>query len=145
IDYVVTKVPRFTFEKFSGTEALLTTSMKSVGVAMSIGRSFAESVQKELRSMETGLTGLNEIALPGGSSPVTMRAALAQTTTDRTLVFAQASRHGMSVEEVKDLCKGDPWFLREIRRIVAAEAELAAGGLPDDAEGLLRLKKLGFY
>ncbi len=144
IDYVVTKMPRFTFEKFPGTEALLTTSMKSVGEAMSIGRSFAESVQKALRSMETGLTGFNEVELPGGTSPDALRAALARPTPDRMLVIAQAFRHGMSVEEVHGLSKFDPWFLREIRKIVEAEAGLRANGMPADAKGMLQLKKLGF-
>ncbi len=144
IDYVVTKMPRFTFEKFPGAAALLTTSMKSVGEAMSIGRNFAESVQKALRSMETGLTGFNEIEIPGGSSPDALRAALARPTPDRMLVIAQAFRHGMSVEEIHALCRFDPWFLREIRHIVEVEAEVRADGLPRDPRGLLRLKKLGF-
>src|SRR5271170_1345672 len=90
IDYIVTKMPRFTFEKFPGAEPLLSTSMKSVGEAMAIGRSFAESVQKALRSLETGLTGFNEIAIPGGASKDAVRAALAQPTPDRILVIAQA-------------------------------------------------------
>ncbi|GIK99215.1 MAG: carbamoyl-phosphate synthase (glutamine-hydrolyzing) [Alphaproteobacteria bacterium] len=144
IDYVVTKMPRFTFEKFPGAEALLTTSMKSVGEAMSIGRSFAESVQKALRSMETGLTGFNEIEMPGGTSPDALRAALARPTPDRILVIAQAFRHGMGVDEIHALSKYDPWFLREIRKIVDAEAEVTADGLPGDAKGMTRLKKMGF-
>ena len=144
IDYVVTKMPRFTFEKFPGAEALLTTSMKSVGEAMSIGRSFAESVQKALRSMETGLTGFNEVDVPGGASPDALRAALARPTPDRLLVIAQAFRHGMSVEEVHGLSKFDPWFLREIQKIVDAESGIRASGLPADTKGLLRLKKMGF-
>ena len=144
IDYVVTKMPRFTFEKFPGAEALLTTSMKSVGEAMSIGRSFAESVQKALRSMETGLTGFNEIEMPGGTSPDALRAALARPTPDRILVIAQAFRHGMGVDEIHALSKYDPWFLREIRKIVDAEAEVRADGLPGDAKRMTRLKKMGF-
>src|SRR5215470_13027020 len=144
IDYVVTKMPRFTFEKFPGAEATLTTSMKSVGEAMSVGRSFAESVQKALRSMETGLTGFDEVDIPGGDDPNTLRAALAKPTPDRLLVIAQALRLGMAVEEIQAICKYDPWFLREIKRVVDAEQQLRALGLPTDADGLLRLKKLGF-
>ncbi|MEX1204303.1 MAG: carbamoyl-phosphate synthase large subunit, partial [Dongiaceae bacterium] len=144
IDYVVTKMPRFTFEKFPGAEALLTTSMKSVGEAMAIGRSFAESMQKALRSMETGLTGFNEVDIPGGTEANAVRAALARPTPDRLLVIAQALRLGMSVEDIHAVCKYDPWFLREIRRVVETEAAVRANGLPTDAAGLLRLKKLGF-
>src|SRR5512135_635524 len=110
IDYVVTKMPRFTFEKFPGAEPILTTSMKSVGEAMAIGRTFAESVQKALRSMETGLTGFDEIDLPDDKDA--MRAALARATPDRLRVAAQAMRNGMSVEEVAEIAKYDPWFLR---------------------------------
>jgi carbamoyl-phosphate synthase large subunit len=116
IDYVVTKMPRFTFEKFPGTEPLLTTSMKSVGEAMSAGRSFAESVQKALRSMETGLTGFNEVEILSGHDRNRLRAALARPTPDRLLVIAQALRLGMSIEEIQAICKYDPWFLREIKR-----------------------------
>jgi carbamoyl-phosphate synthase large subunit len=144
IDYVVTKMPRFTFEKFPGAEASLTTSMKSVGEAMSVGRSFAESVQKALRSMETGLTGFDEIDIPGGDDPNTMRAALAKPTPDRLLVIAQALRLGMPIDEIQAICKYDPWFLREIKRVVDAESGVRTIGLPKDPAGLLRLKKLGF-
>jgi carbamoyl-phosphate synthase large subunit len=147
IDYVVTKMPRFTFEKFPGAEALLTTSMKSVGEAMAIGRNFAESLQKALRSMETGLTGLNEIDIPGaseGGNKDTMRAALARPTPDRLLVIAQAFRFGLTVEEIHRACRYDRWFLREIEKLVEAEEAVQAGGLPATREGLLRLKKLGF-
>src|SRR5437773_4985459 len=104
IDYIVVKIPRFTFEKFPGAEPLLTTSMKSVGEAMSIGRSFAESVQKALRSMEIGLTGLNEVEIPGGSDPDSIRAELARPTPDRLLVIAQALRLGLDVAEIHAVC-----------------------------------------
>ncbi len=146
IDYVVTKMPRFTFEKFPGAEPLLSTSMKSVGEAMSIGRCFAESVQKALRSMETGLTGFNEVEIPGAASgdKNAIRAALARPTPDRLLVIAQAYRLGLTTDEIHHACKYDPWFLEEVRAIVAAEAAVRADGLPSDAAGLLRLKKLGF-
>ncbi len=147
IDYVVTKVPRFTFEKFPGTEPLLTTSMKSVGEAMAIGRTFAESLQKALCSLETGLTGLNEVEVPGytpGGDTAPLRAALARATPDRLLVIAQALRAGLSVDEVCAACRYDRWFVRQIADLVAAEAEVRAAGLPGDAPGLLRLKKMGF-
>ncbi|HEX9648252.1 MAG TPA: carbamoyl-phosphate synthase large subunit [Alphaproteobacteria bacterium] len=147
IDYVVTKVPRFTFEKFPGTEPLLTTAMKSVGEAMSIGRSFAESLQKALRSMETGLTGLNEVEIPGyipGGDRDAILAALARPSPDRVLVIAQALREGLSVADVNRACRYDPWFLRQIGGIVAAEAAVRANGLPDGARGLAELKRMGF-
>ena len=147
IDYVVTKIPRFTFEKFPGTAPVLTTQMKSVGEVMAIGRSFAESLQKALRSMETGLTGLNEVAIPGsqsGDGRDAVRAALAEPTPERLLVIAQAFRAGLSVAEVQVACKYDPWFLEQIKHLVEVEEELRRTGLPDDAPELMRLKKQGF-
>ena len=146
IDYVVTKMPRFTFEKFPGAEPILSTSMKSVGEAMAIGRSFRESVQKALRSMETGLTGFNEVEIPGAASgdKNAIRAALARATPDRLLVIAQAYRFGLTTEEIHAACKYDPWFLEEIGAIVAAENEIRGDGLPEEAPGLLRLKQMGF-
>ncbi|MBE0532007.1 MAG: carbamoyl-phosphate synthase large subunit [Rhodospirillales bacterium] len=148
IDYVVTKIPRFTFEKFPGTEPLLTTSMKSVGEAMAIGRSFKESLQKGLRSMETGLTGLNELPIPGidpaNVDKNAVRAQLALPRPDRLLAIAQAFRYGFSVAEVQAVTRYDPWFLREIEAIVKVEAELKAKGLPGDAPGLRRVKAMGF-
>jgi len=151
IDYVVTKMPRFAFEKFPGTDPLLNTAMKSVGEVMSIGRSFAESLQKALRSMETGLTGLNEVEVPGASANNTptenrraVRAALAQPTPDRLLVIAQAFREGLDAEEIHQTCSYDPWFLAQIENLVAEEQAIKQQGLPDDANGLRRLKGLGF-
>ncbi len=144
IDYVVVKIPRFTFEKFPGTPALLTTSMKSVGEAMSIGRSFAEALQKGLRSMETGISGLDEIPPPGDGGADAFRAALSAPRPDRILMAAQALRAGLSVGDIHDACKFDPWFLRELEKIVTAERSLALSGLPKDAVGLRRVKSLGF-
>lgn len=141
IDYVVTKIPRFTFEKFPGAEPILTTSMKSVGEAMAIGRSFAESLQKGLRSMETGLTGLNEVM--EGASAEEVLAAASQPRPDRVLVIAQALRLGNSIEAVYHACHYDRWFLREIKAIVDAEADVRRRGLPGDAPALLRLKAMG--
>ena len=128
IDYVVTKIPRFAFEKFPGAEPVLTTSMKSVGEAMAIGRTFQESLQKALRSLETGLTGLDEISIKGlgeGDDSNAIRAALGTPTPDRLLDVAQAMRLGMSDEIIHNACKIDPWFLAQIRGIVDTEAEIA--------------------
>jgi carbamoyl-phosphate synthase large subunit len=144
IDYVVVKIPRFTFEKFPGTPAMLTTSMKSVGEAMAIGRSFCEALQKGLRSMETGLSGLDPVEPPGDGGHDAFRAALSAPRPDRILMAAQALRAGLSVEDIHDACKFDPWFLRELERIVAAERDIAANGLPRRAVALRRIKALGF-
>jgi len=144
IDYVVTKMPRFAFEKFPGAEALLNTSMKSVGEAMSIGRTFQESLQKALRSMETGLTGLNEIEIKGAPDKSAIVGALARPTPDRILVIAQAFRHGLSVEEIAHASKYEPWFLRQIEQLIQIEASLIKDGLPTDAKAFSDLKKKGF-
>ena len=144
IDYIVVKIPRFTFEKFPGTPALLSTSMKSVGEAMAVGRSFAEALQKGLRSMETGLTGLDPVEAPGDGSRDAFRAALSQPRPDRILMAAQALRAGVSVEDIHEACRFDPWVLREMLRIVEAERELEAHGLPTDPAALRRVKAMGF-
>ena len=144
LDYVVVKIPRFTFEKFPGTPALLTTSMKSVGEAMAIGRSFAEALQKGFRSMETGLSGLDPVDPPGDGGPDAFRAALSSPTPDRLLMAAQALRAGLTVEDIHATTKFDPWFLRELDRVVAAERAVTATGLPSDPGALRRLKALGF-
>ena len=147
IDYVVTKIPRFTFEKFPGADPMLTTSMKSVGEAMSIGRCFQESLQKGLCSMETGLTGLDEVEIAGadqGRNRDAVKAALSQPRAERLLVIAQAFRYGLSIDEVHACCRYDHWFLEQIKGIVDAENEVRRDGLPIDAPGLLRLKKMGF-
>jgi carbamoyl-phosphate synthase large subunit len=149
IDYVVTKVPRFAFEKFPGAEPILTTSMKSVGEAMAIGRTFQESLQKALRSLETGLTGLDEVAVEGVSgndreNRVAMRAALGSPTPDRLLKIAQAMRIGLSDEQIFEACKIDPWYLAQIRGIVDTEAEIRSKGLPASAAAFRRLKAMGF-
>ncbi len=147
IDYVVTKVPRFAFEKFPGAEPVLTTSMKSVGEAMAIGRTFQESLQKALRSLETGLSGLDEIAIKGlgeGDDKNAIRAALGVPTPDRLLIVAQAMRLGIADDVIHDACRIDPWFLAEIRGIVEMEAAVTAKGLPTTAGALRRLKSMGF-
>ncbi len=147
IDYVVTKIPRFAFEKFPGADATLTTSMKSVGEAMAIGRTFQESLQKALRSLETGLTGLDEITLEGlgqGDDKNAIRAALGSPTQDGLLKVAQAMRLGFSDAEIHSACKVDPWFLAQVRGIVDTEAEIRAKGLPKTAGAFRRLKAMGF-
>ncbi|MFO0167433.1 MAG: carbamoyl-phosphate synthase large subunit [Alphaproteobacteria bacterium] len=144
IDYVVVKIPRFTFEKFPGTPATLTTSMKSVGETMAIGRSFAEAMQKGLRGLEVGFSGLDEVEVPGDGSAQAFHAALATPQPNRILIAAQAMRAGMSVEAIHEACKFDPWFLREIEKLVRVETEIRANGLPKDATALRRIKAMGF-
>jgi carbamoyl-phosphate synthase large subunit len=144
IDYVVIKIPRFTFEKFPGTPALLSTSMKSVGEAMAIGRNFAEALQKGLRSLETGLSGLDEIEAPGDGTADAFRAALSTPRPDRLLMAAQAIRAGMSIEDIHAACKYDPWYLRQMQQIIAAETEVKKLGVPRDAFSFRKLKSLGF-
>ena len=147
IDYVVTKIPRFAFEKFAGADSTLTTAMKSVGEAMAIGRNFAESMQKALRSLETGLDGFDEVLNEAGAAPRehdALRAQLARPTPDRILIIADALRAGMTTAEIHSACKVDPWFIERIAEIVRAEAEIRARGLPSDAAGLWRVKRMGF-
>jgi len=147
IDYVVTKIPRFAFDKFPGAVPLLGTAMKSVGEAMAIGRTFQESMQKALRSLETGLTGFDEIRVEGmdqGDDVNALRAALAKATPDRIRIIAQAFRAGMSVDEVHAACAYEPWFLEQIEDLVRWEARIAANGLPDDARIFRTLKAKGF-
>jgi len=151
IDYVVTKIPRFAFEKYPGAEATLSTSMKSVGEVMAIGRTFQESMQKALRGLETGLNGFNEIEIEGvvgaeddaGARAAVLR-ALGQPTPDRILVIAQAFRHGLSVEEINAACAYEPWFLRQIADIVREEGHVRVKGLPTVDTDFRRLKSKGF-
>ncbi len=144
IDYVVTKIPRFAFEKFPGSEPFLTTAMKSVGEAMAIGRTIHESLQKALASMETGLTGFDEIDIPGAPDPAAITKALAQQTPDRIRVIAQAMRHGLTDENIQRVTAFDPWFLARIREIIDAEAVVRKDGLPVTEDGMRALKMLGF-
>ena len=144
IDYVVTKIPRFAFEKFPGAEPNLTTAMKSVGEAMAIGRTFHESLQKALASMETGLTGLDEIEIPGAPDATAIKAALSKQTPDRLRVIAQAMRHGLSDDDIQAATAFDPWFLARLREIVDAENTVRKDGLPMDTDGLRMLKMMGF-
>ncbi|MBN8553652.1 MAG: carbamoyl-phosphate synthase large subunit [Caulobacterales bacterium] len=151
IDYVVTKIPRFAFEKYPGSEPYLTTSMKSVGEVMAIGRTFQESMQKALRGLETGLTGFDEIEIEGvagaeddASAKAAVIRALGQPTPDRIRVIAQAFRHGLSVEEVAQACAYEPWFLLQIADLVREEGHLKVKGLPGEAREFRRLKAKGF-
>ena len=166
IDYVVTKIPRFAFEKFPGSAAVLSTAMKSVGEAMAIGRSFHESVQKALASMETGLTGFDEVDIDGMPSDDQMvlrdgilvgktleiqtvvdkalTRELAIQSPDRMRVIAHSMRYGFSDDEINDITRFDPWFLARIREIIDAETIVKANGLPEDELGIRRLKMMGF-
>jgi carbamoyl-phosphate synthase large subunit len=138
IDYVVTKIPRFAFEKFKGAEPLLSTAMKSVGEVMAIGRNIHESMQKALRGLETGLSGFNYIDALKGASKDELSAELSRATPDRLLVAAQALREGMSVSEIHAIAKFDPWFLERLEEIIAAENDVKNNGLPNTAEALRR-------
>jgi carbamoyl-phosphate synthase large subunit len=144
IDYVVTKIPRFAFEKFRGAEALLSTSMKSVGEVMAIGRNFAESLQKALRGLETGLCGLDRVRELEGADPAEIERLLARPTPDRLLVAAEALRQGFTVERINAIAHFDPWFLKRLEEIVQAEEQVRLHGLPSHARGMRRLKAMGF-
>ena len=153
IDYVVTKIPKFAFEKFPGSEPYLTTAMKSVGEAMAIGRTIHESLQKALASMESGLTGFDEIDIPGLDSDLpadapqneaALIAAISKQTPDRMRTIAQAMRHGMSDVDIHGVTMFDPWFLARIREIVDAEAQVRKDGLPLTEDGMRKLKMMGF-
>ncbi|KCV83006.1 carbamoyl phosphate synthase large subunit [Actibacterium atlanticum] len=144
IDYVVTKIPKFAFEKFPGSEPHLTTAMKSVGEAMSIGRTIHESMQKALASMESGLTGFDEVEIEGAPDKAAVTKAISVATPDRLRTIAQAMRHGLTNDEIIAATAFDPWFLDRIREIVDAEEDVRKNGLPVTEEGLRALKMLGF-
>ncbi len=173
IDYVVTKIPRFAFEKFPGAEHNLTTAMKSVGEVMSVGRTIHESMQKALASMETGLTGFDEIDIdgmpsdenivkaadPSGSlSHILLGAdaeaqeaidknltrAMSQQTPDRILFIAHSMRFGFSDDEINQITKFDPWFLARIREIIQIEQDIRDNGMPTEAADIRRIKMYGF-
>jgi carbamoyl-phosphate synthase large subunit len=151
IDYVVTKIPRFTFEKFNETNPILSSAMRSVGEAMSMGRSFAESIQKALCSMEVGLNGFNEIKIDGVDEKNSLtqnqkiiKDSLVSLSSDRLLRIAQALRYQISVEEINQITSYDFWFLREIKKIIDVENKLIKQGLPQNPKELFDLKKMGF-
>ncbi|MBK1707849.1 carbamoyl-phosphate synthase large subunit [Marichromatium gracile] len=146
IDYVVTKIPRFAFEKFAQADARLTTQMKSVGEVMAIGRTFQESLQKALRGLEIDKYGLEEIVDPADSEAMAkLRQELRQAGIDRLFYVADAFRMGLSLEDIHELSKIEPWFLAEIEDLIASERALVAAGFDGlDAERLRQLKRQGF-
>ncbi len=146
LDYVVTKIPRFAFEKFPGAEAVLSTAMKSVGEVMSIGRNFKESLQKALRSLETDLTGLDDFEFEAGDDDrdTIIRTALSRQAPERLHRIAQAFREGFSVETIYEITKIDKWFLRQILELVETEQQIIQNGLPETKAGMLALKQDGF-
>ena len=147
LDYVVTKIPRFAFEKFKGAQDTLTSAMKSVGETMAIGRTFQESFQKALRSIETDLDGFNNIRIPGyknGGDKSSISAALSRPTPERILYVAQAFREGISLEEIFDCSKIDPWFLKQIKEIIEIEKAIEISGIPKNFEELQYIKSKGF-
>jgi carbamoyl-phosphate synthase large subunit len=144
IDYVVTKIPKFAFEKFPGSEPYLTTAMKSVGETMAIGRTIHESLQKALASMESGLTGFDEVEIPGAPDKAAVIKAISMTTPDRMRTIAQAMRHGLTDDEIHGITMFDPWFLARIREIVETEEDVRKNGLPLTEEGIRHLKMMGF-
>ena len=145
IDYVVTKIPRFTFEKFPGAEARLSTSMKSVGETMAVGRSFQESLQKALRSLEIGLTGLNPVDLPDDHDDEAVMAGwLGEQSPDRIVRIASALGNGFTVEQIAGWTAWDKWFLEQMDELIKVEQAITIKGLPDHADGVRMLKSLGF-
>ncbi|GAB1596033.1 carbamoyl-phosphate synthase large subunit [Lysobacter claricitrinus] len=147
IDYVVTKIPRFAFEKFPQADARLTTQMKSVGEVMAMGRTFQESLQKALRGLETGKVGLDPTGLDLSSNEdlATLRRELKEPGAERMFHIGDAFRAGMSVEDIHALSYVDRWFLDQIEEIVQAEGEVAAAGLAAlDARRMRALKRMGF-
>tara|TARA_B100000427_G_scaffold151869_1_gene126534 strand:- start:6072 stop:9326 length:3255 start_codon:yes stop_codon:yes gene_type:complete len=147
LDYVVTKIPRFAFEKFKGAQDTLTSAMKSVGETMAIGRTFQESFQKALRSIETDLDGFNNIRIPGyknGGDKSSISAALSRPTPERILYVAQAFREGINLEEIFDCSKIDPWFLKQIEEIIEIEKAIENSGVPKNYEEMQYIKSKGF-
>ena len=147
LDYVVTKIPRFAFEKFKGSQDTLTSAMKSVGETMAIGRTFQESFQKALRSIETDLDGFNNIRIPGyknGGDKSSISAALSRPTPERILYVAQAFREGINLEEIFDCSKIDPWFLKQIEEIIEIEKAIENSGVPKNYEEMQYIKSKGF-
>ncbi|MDC1252991.1 carbamoyl-phosphate synthase large subunit, partial [Amylibacter sp.] len=144
IDYVVTKIPRFAFEKFPGAEPILGTAMKSVGEVMAIGRTIHESLQKALASLETGLTGFDDIEIKGAPEKPAIIQAISKQTPDRMILIAQAMRYGLSNEEIIAATSFDPWFLDRIREIVDTEKNIISEGLPKTSDQMRSIKMMGF-
>ena len=145
IDYVVTKIPLFAFEKFNQADASLTTQMKSVGEVMAIGRTFQESMQKALRGLEVGVAGFDpQLDLSDEGSTAILNNQLAEAGPDRIWYLADGFRRGMSIEEIFAMTKVDPWFLVQIEDLIKEEQSLAGSQLADlDKQSLYRLKRKG--
>ncbi|MDC3036732.1 carbamoyl-phosphate synthase large subunit, partial [Candidatus Pelagibacter sp.] len=141
IDYVVTKIPRFTFEKFSASPAILGTSMKSVGEAMAIGRNFKESLQKALISLETGFSGLDRIF---DLNKKQIEKKLRENIPNKILLVAEAIRKKINLKRIYSLSKIDPWFLEQIKDIINNELKIKNKGLPKDFTEFNRIKSIGF-
>ncbi len=147
IDYVITKIPKFTFEKFKGSESVLSSSMKSVGEVMGIGRSFIESFQKALRSLEGNLSGMDEIIIPVENEKdrrQIIKEKLKIASPNRLLMIAQAIREGISTKEINEICSYDPWFLEQIENAISVETKIKKEGLPKNREDFLNIKRMGF-
>jgi carbamoyl-phosphate synthase large subunit len=147
IDYVITKIPRFTFEKFKGSNDNLSSSMKSVGEVMGIGRSFIESFQKALRSMEANFSGMDDIIIGSEDREERVKIItekLKLSAPNRLLLIAQALREGMSVVDVAAITKYDKWFLEQISHALTVEAKIKKEGLPKNAQDFLQIKRMGF-
>ena len=141
IDYVVTKIPRFTFEKFSTSEAILGTSMKSVGEAMAIGRNFKESLQKALVSLETGFSGLDQIF---NLKVKMIEKKLRENIPNKILLIGEAFRKKINIKKIHQLSKIDPWFLSQIKDIIDCESEIKKNGLPKSFNEFNYIKSIGF-
>ena len=141
IDYVVTKIPRFTFEKFSASEAILGTSMKSVGEAMAIGRNFKESLQKALVSLETGFSGLDQIF---DLKVKEIEKKLKENIPNKILLVAEAIRKKIKLDKIHRLSKIDSWFIEQIKDIVEVENDIVKNGIPKNYNKLNYIKSIGF-
>lgn len=147
IDYVITKIPKFTFEKFKGSDNVLSSSMKSVGEVMGIGRSFIESFQKALRSLEGNLSGIEEVKIlieDDEQRRKVIRQKLKIASPNRILLIAQALREGISAQEINEICSYDPWFIEQIESAILVENKIKKDGLPNNYEDFLNLKRMGF-
>ena len=147
IDYVITKIPKFTFEKFKGSDNILSSSMKSVGEVMAIGRSFIESFQKALRSLEGNLSGIDDVIIASEDleqRKKIIRQKLKIASPNRILLIAQAFREGISAKEINEICNYDPWFLEQIENAIIIENRLKKEGLPQERQDFLALKRMGF-
>ena len=147
IDYVITKIPKFTFEKFKGSENILSSSMKSVGEVMAIGRSFIESFQKALRSLESSLSGMDEFKIGVEDSELRkkiIKEKLKIPSSNRILIIAQALREGLSPQEINQICNYDLWFIEQIHQAILVEQQIKEFGLPEDRDQLRLIKRMGF-